>query len=57
MTGPVGYWHVDDINERLNSLLTTGAEVQQEVKDVGGGKITALVNDTDGEVIRLIQAP
>ena len=57
MTGPVGYWHVDDINERLKSLLTAGAEVQQEVKDVGGGKLTALVKDADGNVIGLIQAP
>jgi hypothetical protein len=25
MTGPVGYWHVDDINERLERLLAVGA--------------------------------
>lgn len=25
MTGPVGYWHVDDINESLEALLEAGA--------------------------------
>jgi predicted enzyme related to lactoylglutathione lyase len=56
MTGPVGYWHVDDIQQSLQSLLDAGAEVQQAVKDVGGGKITASVKDPDGNVIGLLQA-
>src|SRR3712207_7365989 len=51
MTGPVGYWHVDDINKSLKTLLAAGAEVQQEVKDVGGGKLIASVKDADGNVI------
>ena len=38
MTGPVGYWEVDDIEESLQLLLDAGAQVQQEIKDVGGGK-------------------
>jgi predicted enzyme related to lactoylglutathione lyase len=37
MAGPVGYWHVDDIEQGLKALLGAGADVQQEVKDVGGG--------------------
>jgi hypothetical protein len=36
MTGPVGYWHVDDIEESLKLLLDAGAEAQQAIKDVGG---------------------
>ena len=55
MTGPVGYWHVDDIAECMKALLDTGAETQQEVKDVGGGKLIASAKDTDGNVIGLIQ--
>jgi predicted enzyme related to lactoylglutathione lyase len=31
--------------------------VQQEVKDVGGGKLIASVKDPDGNVIGLIQSP
>ena len=48
MTGPVGYWHVDDINESLEALLEAGAETQQPISDVGGGKLIASVKDADG---------
>ena len=57
MTGPVGYWHIDDIKKSLKALLDAGAEVLQEVKDVGGGKLIALVKDADGNIIGLIQSP
>jgi predicted enzyme related to lactoylglutathione lyase len=56
MTGPVGYWHVEDINKRLKALLDAGADAQQEVKDVGGGKLIASVKDADGNVIGLMQS-
>ena len=57
MTGPVGYWHVDDINERFERLLAAGAEVQHAVRDVGGGKLIATLKDGDGNIIGLIQPP
>jgi predicted enzyme related to lactoylglutathione lyase len=57
MTGPVGYWHVDDIKESLELLLDAGAEAQQAIRDVGGGKLIASVKDPDGNVIGLIQSP
>jgi predicted enzyme related to lactoylglutathione lyase len=57
MNGPVGYWHVDDINESLAALLAAGAATQQPVSDVGGGKLVATVADADGNVIGLLQAP
>ncbi|MDF2703617.1 MAG: glyoxalase [Rubrobacteraceae bacterium] len=56
MMGPVGYWHVDDIKRSVKTLLDAGAEAQQEVKDVGGGKLIASVKDADGNVIDLIQS-
>ena len=56
MTGPVGYWHVDDIEEGLKLLLDAGAEALQAITDVGGGKLIASVNDADGNVIGLIQS-
>jgi predicted enzyme related to lactoylglutathione lyase len=56
MTGPVGYWHVDDIRKSLKALLDAGSVAQQEVKDVGGGKLIALVKDVDANVIGLIQS-
>ena len=57
MTGPVTYWHVDDIEERLEALLDAGAEAHQGVRDVGGGKLLASVKDTDANDIGLIQTP
>lgn len=57
MSGPVSYYHVNDIRKSLQSLLDAGAQTQQEVKDVGGGKLTASVKDADGNVIGLIQMP
>jgi predicted enzyme related to lactoylglutathione lyase len=57
MSGPVCYWHVDDIETSLKSLLAAGGEVAQEVKDIGGGKLIAVVTDADGNGIGLIQAP
>lgn len=57
MTGPLGYYHVDDIEERVKQLLDAGAELQQAIKSVGGGKLVATVKDVDGNVIGLIQEP
>src|SRR3954451_19503870 len=57
MTGPTCYWQVDDIKESLSALLAAGAETQQDIKDVGGGKLIATVKDADGNIIGLTQAP
>lgn len=57
LTGPVGYWHVDDINGSLEALLEAGAEKHQPISDVGGGKLIATVKDADGNIIGLLQTP
>ncbi|SRR6266487_385552 len=57
MTGPVGYFHVSDIQKSLQSLLDAGAQTQQGVKDLGGGKLIASVKDADGNIIGLLQFP
>ncbi|MGH2585293.1 MAG: VOC family protein [Dehalococcoidia bacterium] len=57
MTGPVPYWHVDDLQESLKGLLDAGAEPQREVSDLGGGKLMASVKDADGNIIGLIESP
>ena len=57
MTMPIGYYHVTDIKKSLQSLLEAGAQLQQEVKDVGGGKLIAAVRDADDNIIGLIQMP
>lgn len=57
MTGPVAYWHVDDIRGQLKTLLDGGAQSVQDVTDVGEGKLIASVKDADGNVIGLLQNP
>jgi predicted enzyme related to lactoylglutathione lyase len=57
LTGPLGYWHVDDIEQSLQLLLDAGAEVKQAVNDVGGGRLVASVTDADGNPIGLLQDP
>jgi predicted enzyme related to lactoylglutathione lyase len=57
MTGPVCYYHVGDIKKSLQSLQGEGAQVMQEVRDVGGGKLIATVKDTEGNIVGLIQLP
>lgn len=57
LTGPVGYCEVDDIKASLQRLLDAGAQTHQEIKDVGGGKLTAIAKDADGNVIGLVQSP
>ena len=54
MTGPIGYWQVDDIKKSLQLLLDAGAQLQQAVKDVGGGELTAWVRGADGNIIGLM---
>jgi predicted enzyme related to lactoylglutathione lyase len=55
MTGPLGYWHVEDIEGRMARLVEAGATVQQPATDVGGGRQIATVTDADGNVIGLLQ--
>ncbi|MDQ1391185.1 MAG: hypothetical protein QOF30_162 [Acidimicrobiaceae bacterium] len=57
MTGPLGYWQVDDIAASLQALLDAGATTQQEIRDVGGGKLVAWVTDPDDNVTGLSQEP
>ncbi|HET9920300.1 MAG TPA: VOC family protein [Ktedonobacteraceae bacterium] len=57
MTGPLGYREVHDIRQSLQRLLDAGAQVQQEVQNVGGGKLIATVKDADGNLIGLMQSP
>jgi predicted enzyme related to lactoylglutathione lyase len=54
-SGAVGYFHVGDIKAIVQALVQVGAEVDQDVKDVGGGKLVAAVKDADGNLIGLLQ--
>ncbi len=52
-SGPVAYWHVDDVAKSLAALVEAGAETVQEPTDVGGGMRIAVAKDADGNLIGL----
>lgn len=56
-SGPVAYWEVADIRASLRQLLDTGAQADQDVRDVGGGRLIATVRDADGNTLGLMQSP
>jgi predicted enzyme related to lactoylglutathione lyase len=53
--GVTAYYTVDDIKKSLQSLVDAGAQVLQEIKDVGGGRQVASVKDADRNIIGLSQ--
>ncbi len=55
--GMTGYYEVDNIKQSLQSLLDAGAQIQEQIKDVGGGKLVAIVKDADANIIGLMQSP
>jgi predicted enzyme related to lactoylglutathione lyase len=55
MTGPVPYWHVDDVAKSIEALTAAGATVRQPVTDVGGGTLVATLTAPDGTPVALRQ--
>ncbi len=53
--GPIAYTDVKDIKSSLKAMVDIGAEVVQDVKNVGGGLLIAQVRDADGNVVGLRQ--
>ena len=53
--GVTAYYDVDDIRKTLQSLLDAGAQTVQDVSDVGGGLLIAVIKDADGNIIGLRQ--
>jgi len=49
------FYHVDDIKNSLQILIDAGAEIIQDIKNVGGGRLIASVKDKDSNIIGLIQ--
>jgi hypothetical protein len=43
-------------SRRASQLFGAGAEAQQTITDVGGGKLIAAVKDADGNIIGLVQS-
>lgn len=54
MTGPVAFWHVDDIYGAIKQLIDSGATQQEAVTDFGN-RLVVTLKDPDGNPIGLIQ--
>jgi len=54
--GPIAYRDVEDIRKSLQALVDAGAEIEQDVKDVGYGLLIATVKDANGSTIGLRQS-
>ena len=53
--GTTAFYHVDEIKNSLQILSDGGAEVIQDIKNVGGGRLIASARNKDGNIIGLIQ--
>ncbi len=53
----IAYIEVEDIKASLQTYLSAGASLHQDVKDVGGGLLIAQVKDANGNVLGLRQQP
>ncbi len=56
-SGALAYVDVSDIRAALADLVANGAERLQDVTDVSGGLLTAIVRTPDGASIGLRQFP
>ncbi len=54
---PTDYFQVADIRQTVKALTEAGAKIRKDVWDVGMGRLVALVEDPDGNIIGLIQDP
>ncbi len=55
--GSVAYWHTTDIESAIGGVVEAGGSRVKEPQDVGGGRLVAVVADTEGNRIGLIQDP
>ncbi len=55
--GPIAYTDVTDIKSSLKAMTDVGAEIIQDVRDVGRGLLIARVKDADGNVVGFRQQP
>jgi predicted enzyme related to lactoylglutathione lyase len=53
-TGSTAYYLVDEIKESLQLILDSGGQVQQDIRDVGGGRLVATAIDVDENIIGLM---
>lgn len=55
LRGPTPYWGVDDVAATVAALVAAGGTAVQEPRDVGGGRLVALVTDAEDHLFGLVQ--
>ncbi|MFC0036877.1 VOC family protein [Actinomadura rayongensis] len=55
--GPVTYWGVEDVDQAVTRLTSSGATVHAPITDYGGGIRTAVVVTPDGNLLGVIENP
>ena len=55
MTGATPFFEVADIRAKVDELKAAGADVAEDVRSVGGGRMVAMLSDADGNMIGLMQ--
>jgi predicted enzyme related to lactoylglutathione lyase len=54
MTGATPFFEVADIGAALAELKAAGADVVEDARTVGPGRMVAMVSDSDGNMIGLV---
>jgi predicted enzyme related to lactoylglutathione lyase len=57
MTGATPFFDVEGIHEVAAGLVGDGATVAEDVHDVGGGMLVAILKDAEGNMIGLSETP
>ena len=55
--GTIIYWHVDNLNDTFDKLISKGAKVHQPIIDRKNGFFTASVVDPFGNILGIMTNP
>ena len=56
-SAPTVHWHVSGIADAVRRLVEAGATELQAPREVGGGRLVAVLADPDGNPLGLIEDP
>ncbi len=56
-SGAIAFWHVDNLNDTLEKLISMGAKEYQPITDRTDGFVTAAVTDPFGNILGIMYNP
>ncbi len=57
ITYPIAYWNVENVTQASEQLIASGAAINAEARDVGGGMMMATFKDASGNIFGIIDDP